>query len=30
VLQYTRGQQLEALKNLGFEAPTWETWRSCS
>jgi transglutaminase-like putative cysteine protease len=24
VLQYTRGQQLQVLKNIGFEAPTWE------
>ena len=24
ILHYTRGQQLEALKSLGFEAPTWE------
>ncbi len=24
VLHYTRGQQLEALKRIGFQAPTWE------
>jgi hypothetical protein len=24
VLQYTRGQQLEALKRIGFDAPRWE------
>jgi protein-glutamine gamma-glutamyltransferase len=24
ILHYTRGQQLAALKNLGFETPTWE------
>ena len=24
ILNYTRGQQLQALKDIGFEAPTWE------
>jgi len=30
VLNYSRGQQLDLLKNLGFSSPSWKTCRCCS